>query len=220
MCVSLRLKRLYGPRSSELANLFGAELSFGSCHAMSKHQPFSRCVFIPHSHRNNLPAKSVVVDVSSYADAPYCTLSPMWPHGGIPVPGMAGVTSDSVEGVWQGLKVIRGKIAPRYFTGRGQKRGGKPAGHQFGKKLLKIVEAREKIYRPTYEWILVHRVDQALIEQFIERAIAGVTQHFHDVSDNGNINDPDEGWAHAAVLVQYLNRLCAERVAASTNRVK
>jgi hypothetical protein len=178
---------------------------------MAKTPEFARCVFMARSHRDNLAAGSVVFDVSSYADAPYCTLSPMWVHGGIPVPGMPGVTSDSVEGIWQGLKVIRAKIAPRYFSGRGQKRGGKPAGHQYGKKLLKIVEARERIYRPAYEWILTHRVDQVLIEDFVSRALAGVTQHFHDVSDNGNINNPDEGWAHAAVLVQYLNRICAER---------
>ena len=54
--------------------------------------------------------------------------------GGIPVPGMPGTVSDTVEGIWQGLKVIRGKIAPHLFRGRGQKRGGKPAGHQYGDK--------------------------------------------------------------------------------------
>src|SRR5207248_9110280 len=70
------------------------------------------------SHREYLPAGSVVIDASSYAEFPYCTLSPMWVHGGIPVPGMPGTTSDTVEGIWQGLKVIRGAIAPRYFRDR------------------------------------------------------------------------------------------------------
>jgi catechol 2,3-dioxygenase-like lactoylglutathione lyase family enzyme len=93
------------------------------------------CVFLPYSHRGNLPAGSVIYDVSSYADFPYCTLSPMWPHGGIPVPGMPGTTSDSVEGIWQGLKVIRGEIAPRYFSGPGPKRGGKPSGLRLGKSI-------------------------------------------------------------------------------------
>jgi hypothetical protein len=130
----------------------------------------------------------------------------MWAHGGIPVPGIAGTTSDSVEGVWQGLKVIRGQIAPRYFQGRGQKRGGKPAGHQYGKKLLKIVEARDRVYRAAYEWMLEHKADSELLAQFIDQARRGVPQHFHDVSDNGDISNPDEGWAHAAVLVQWLNR--------------
>jgi hypothetical protein len=177
---------------------------------MARAKRFAPCVFVAYSQRNNLPSGSVVYDVSSYGDFPYCTLSPMWVHGSIPVPGMPGVTSDTVEGIWQGLKVIRGQTAPRYFAGPGHKRGGKPSGHQYGDKLLKIVEAREKIYRVTYEWVLANKVDQALIGGFVEQAFAGVTQYFHDVSDNGDINYPDEGWAHAAVLVRYLNRLCTQ----------
>jgi hypothetical protein len=175
---------------------------------------FTRCVFLPYSHRDNVPPDARVYDVSSYADHPYCQLSPLWAHGGIPVPGMPGATSDSVEGIWQGLKVIRGKTAPRFFRGRGQKRGGKPSGHQYGAKLLGIVEARFKIYRVAYEWMLARKADPALIEQFVERALAGVPQYFHDLGDNGDVNNTDESWAHASVLVQYVNRLCAERAGA------
>jgi hypothetical protein len=130
---------------------------------MARQPTFAPCVFLPFRLRKHVPAGAVVCDVSSYADHPYCTLSPMWPHGGIPVPGMPGTTSDSVEGIWQGLKVIGGKTARRYFSGQGHKRGGKPRGHQFGDKLLKIIEAREKIYRVTYEWMLEHRADPEMI---------------------------------------------------------
>jgi len=175
---------------------------------MGKHRNFAPCVFVPFRLRDQLSATATVYDVSSYADHPFCTLSPFWPHGGIPVPGMIRTTSDSVEGIWQGLKLIDGKIAPRYFSGQGHKRGGKPRGHQFGDKLLKIVEAREKIYRDSYEWMLDHKADPELIDRFLSQAFEGATQYFHDVSNNGNIGDPDEGWAHAAVLVQYLNRRC------------
>jgi hypothetical protein len=170
---------------------------------------FARCVFVPRYHVENLPAGSVVIDVSSYAGMPYCTLSPMWVHGGIPVPGMPGATSDTVEGVWQGLKVIRGKTAPRYFHGPGAKRGGKPSGHQFGKQLLGIVEARRRIYVPTYEWMVEHRIDPAVIEHLLAIARSGVTQFIHDVGDSGDPNDATQPLAHAAVLVQYLNRMLA-----------
>lgn len=88
-------------------------------------------------------------------------------------------------------------------------------GHEFGGKVLKLVDARQRIFRVAYEWMLENRVDPALIEGFISTAISGVRQHFHDVGNNGNINDPDEGWAHAAVLVQYLNRRCRERTIGS-----
>lgn len=124
---------------------------------------------------------------------------------------MAGELSDTVEGVWQGLKVIRGRIAPRYFRGPGAKRGGKPSGHLFGKKLLGVAAARRLIYVPTYEWVLENRISPELIERFVRAALAGVTQHFHDVGDNGDPNDADQPLAHAAVLVRYLNRRCAER---------
>ncbi len=33
----------------------------------------------------------------------YKTLSPFYPHGAIPVPFSGTVTSQSVEGIWQGL---------------------------------------------------------------------------------------------------------------------
>jgi hypothetical protein len=179
---------------------------------MSARQPFARAVFVPRYHVENLPAGSVVIDVSSYGPEPYCTLSPMWVHGGIPVPGLSGQTSDTVEGVWQGLKVIRGKIATRYFRGPGAKRGGKPSGHKFGKKELGIVEARRRIYIPTYVWMLENCIEPKLLEELIATALSGVTQHIHDVGDNGDANDANQPLAHAAVLVQYINRKCAERV--------
>src|SRR5258708_29637198 len=107
--------------------------------------PFSRCVFLPYNHRENVPPGERVYAVSSYADPPSCEFSPLWAHGGIPIPGSDGLTSDSVEGIWQGRKMIRGKTAPHLFRGRGQKRGGKPAGHLYDDRLLGIVEARLKI---------------------------------------------------------------------------
>ncbi len=182
---------------------------------MAKHKTFTPCVFLPYRLRDQAPPGAAVYDVSSYAEHPYCTLSPMWPHGGIPVPGLPGTTSDSVEGIWQGLKLIRGEVAPRYFSGPGRKRGGRPRGHRYGTKLLGLVEAREKIYRVAYEWVLEHRVEPGLIGGFLERAFAGVAQFFHDVGDNGSIAEPDEGWAHAAVLVEYLNRRCRRRADAA-----
>ncbi len=109
--------------------------------ARRKQWSFAKCTFLPCRHRDNVPAGVQVYDVSSYADPPWCEFSPLWAHGGIPVPGMPGVVSDSVEGAWQ-----------------------------------------------------------------------GIPQLFHDLGDNGDVNNPDEGWAHASVLVQYLNGLCDQRL--------
>ena len=64
--------------------------------ARKKQSAFARCVFLPYSHRENMPAGSVVYDVSSYADPPWYIFSPVYAHGGIPVPGMPGTVSDTV----------------------------------------------------------------------------------------------------------------------------
>ena len=45
----------------------------------------------------------------------------------------------------------------------------------------------------------------------IRTALSGVVQYIHDVGDGGDINDASQPLAHAAVLVQYVNRTCAER---------
>src|SRR5262245_52127107 len=178
---------------------------------MGKRQLFTPCVFLPYSSRDNLPKGSVVIDVSSYAVRLFSTSSPMLAHSGTPVPGMPGRTIDSVEGIWQGLKVIRGQTAPRLFRGKGQKRGGKPSGHQYGDRLLDLVEARQKIYKVAYEWMLTHCIDPGVIDQLVETACQGVTQSIHDVGDNGDIGNVHEPLAHAALIVQHINRLCAAR---------
>jgi hypothetical protein len=181
---------------------------------MGRQRTFARCHFLPYSRRDSVPADALVFDVSSYADMPYRQLSPFYPHGGVPIPGMPGRTSDTVEGIWQGLKVIRGEIAPRYFQGEGRKRGGKkPSGHRYGDKLLGIVEARYKIYRVAYEWVLAHRVDPALVRSFLDNARRGLVQYFHDVEDNGDVNNPAAPLAHASLLAQYVNRLAAGTMA-------
>ena len=73
-----------------------------------------------------------------------------------------------------------------------------------------MVEARYKIYRVAYEWMLAKRIDPALIRHFVEVALGGTPQYFHDTGDNGDINDPDAPLAHASLVVQYINRLCTQ----------
>jgi hypothetical protein len=178
---------------------------------MPRRKASACCHFLPYRLRGEAPKGAVVIDVSSHTEQPYCRLSPFYPHGDIPVPGMPGVTSDSVEGIWQGLKVIRGKTAERLFSGVGRKRGGKkPAGHRFGNKLLGVVEARYKIYRVAYEWVLENR-EAGLIEGFVTRALAGGQLYFHDLGDNGDINNPELPLAHASLLAQYVSRRIAGR---------
>jgi hypothetical protein len=173
------------------------------------------CRFLPYLQvrTSSPPAGTEWIDVSSSGEPPLNQLSPFYPHGGIPIPGLSGQHSDSVEGIWQGLKVIRGKTAPRFFEGGGQKRVGKPLGHQFGDstRLLGIVEARRKIYVPAYEWMLENRIEPAVLAGFISKAFRGVSQFFYDREDNGSIGK-DTPLAHASLLVDWLNRKIKEQL--------
>ena len=164
--------------------------------------------FLPYSYvKKNKPQDGTIwYDVSKNSEHPYCLFSPFYVHGGIPVPGMLGKKSDSVEGIWQGLKVIKNEIAPRFFSVMGKKRGGKPTGHKFGdeKRLMKLEEARRRIYIPAYEWVLENKIDSEIIEQFINNMYKGIPQYFYDYESNGTISK-DLPLAHAAVLVRWLN---------------
>lgn len=60
----------------------------------------------PASLRAEFP-DAEIIDVTSKAPEPWVRLSPFYPHGGIPVPYSDGVTSQSVEGIWQALKVFK-----------------------------------------------------------------------------------------------------------------
>jgi hypothetical protein len=167
--------------------------------------------FAPSSERHHLPADALVVDVSSRGPEPFCQLSPFQPYGGIPVPGMPGTTSDSVEGVWQGLKVFDGRIAPQYFSGRGRKRNGVPEGHRLGERLLDLVAARRSIYLPTYRWMLEQRAQPAVIQGFLDRAQLDIPQYVHDLGNIGSVEDRSGPLAHASVLADWLNERLAQR---------
>ena len=173
----------------------------------------ARCRFLPYTHarRSSPPRGTLWIDVGPTAAPPLDQLSPSYVHGSIPVPGMPGMTADSVEGIWQGLKVIRGKIAPQFFEGRGKKRAGEAEGHKYGNsnRLLGLVDARRKIYIPAYHWVLDHRVDPDVLNTFIYRAFCGIPQFFYDREDNGAIGKT-QPLAYARILVDHLNQRMEE----------
>ena len=176
---------------------------------MGKPPTFEPARFLPYREatRTNPPPRALRIDVSSEGDDPFNLFSPMHPHGEIPIPGLSGQYADSVEGIWQGLKVIRGKTAPRYFTGPGKKRGGKPAGHKFGtsRRLLGLEAARVRIYIPAYEWMLENRLPEEGIEQLRAPMRDGTMLFLYDRANSGSITK-DLPLAHAAVLAKWLNR--------------
>ena len=118
----------------------------------------------PETIRQNFP-DAIIIDVTSKGDDPWIKFSPFYPHGNIPVPFSPDYVSASVEGVWQGLKVFAtADVDVRKFdisTMRNLKRTvrkyGQVLGHRKGingQELLSYRDARDKLYLPTYNWIL------------------------------------------------------------------
>ena len=153
-----------------------------------------------------------IFDVTSKGE--YKRLSPFYPHGGIPVPFSGTVTSASVEGIWQGLKVFESEgIDFSCFSNRTMKdlkrtvrTHGHCLGHQKGlgsRQLLGYIEARKEIYVPSYYWMLEPKC-QRDIQHFIDLLRAGKTIVFLDYDTNGDIEDPSKPLSHASLIKRYI----------------
>lgn len=151
-----------------------------------------------------------IIDVTSKAPDPWVRLSPFHPHGGIPVPYGDGVTSQSVEGIWQALKVFRdadvdpAKLSVTSMKGlkRTVRRYGPVRGHRagpHGDRLLPYEEARRRIYLPAYRWVLEHRVAD-LVERLREKEEVVLL----DYTTNGDVADPTSPLSHAALIRLHL----------------
>ncbi|NKZ03247.1 DUF6939 family protein [Actinomadura latina] len=156
---------------------------------------------------------ALILDVTSRAPEPWVRLSPFYPHGGIPVPGHPDRTAQSVEGVWQALKVFASeeedfsKLEVTTMKGikRTVRRLGPPLGHRFEGRLLGYEEARRLIYLPTYRWMLDHRAP-ALVAELRELS----TKHtvvLLDYTVNGDVADLSKPLSHAALVVQHVQDL-------------
>jgi hypothetical protein len=157
---------------------------------------------------------AAVVDVTSRGDEPWIALSPFYPHGDIPVPFSPGVTSMSVEGIWQALKVFEhADVDPSKLTissmkglKRTVRRNGPVLGHReglTGRRLLTYVEARRRIYLPSYRWVLDNKVP-ALIEQLRARAKEQDVVLL-DFTTNDDVDDTSSPLSHAALVKRWID---------------
>lgn len=156
---------------------------------------------------------ATVVDVTSKGVDPWVRFSPFYPHGGIPIPNTPGQTAQSVEGLWQGLKVFEKEdIDPRKWAVTdmsGIKRGGKSRGavrgHRFGvgsEVLLGYRDARFRIYLPAYRWVLEHRLG-AEVEQ-LRRVAADKPLVLLDYETNADPENLSSPLSHAALVMLHL----------------
>jgi hypothetical protein len=157
---------------------------------------------------------ALVLDVTSRGPAPWVRLSPFYPHGDVPVPFSPGETGESVEGVWQALKVFAdADVDPgrlRVTTMKGLKRTvrryGAVRGHRTGltgDRLLGYEEARRRIYLPTYRWILENAAADLVAE--LRRISVDRDVVLLDHTTNGEVANLGTPLSHAALVALFLS---------------
>jgi len=157
----------------------------------------------------------IIIDVTSKSDDPtFRKFSPMHPHGGIPVIGWEGEISETVEGIWQGLKVFENEgINKKKFsikTMKGIKRGvtvktGRVKGHMIKDtdELLGYVEARKRIYIPTYEHVLQNHLKNE-VELLRGLLAEGNKIAFLDYDINEDVENTAKPLSHASLIKKWL----------------
>jgi len=156
---------------------------------------------------------ATVLDVTSKGSEPWVRLSPFYPHGDIPVPMTPGRTAQSVEGIWQSLKVFENadvdatKLDITSMKGikRTSRRYGRVLGHRnglTGDTLLSYEHARRRIYLPAYRWMLENKTTDLLIELV---KLGGTNQIILlDYTVNANVDDLSRPLSHAALICRYV----------------
>jgi hypothetical protein len=154
-----------------------------------------------------------LIDVTSRGPEPWVRFSPFFPHGSIPIPFSPGRTAQSVEGIWQGLKVFeKADVDPSRFDvtsmsnlKRSTRRLGAVRGHRQGVSgtvLLDYLEARYAIYLPSYRYVLEHYLAPSLGE--LREKSAARTVVLLDYETNQSISDLSRPLSHAGLIKQFL----------------
>ena len=152
-----------------------------------------------------------IIDVTSNGPRPWIRMSPFYPHGDIPVPLSGGAVSQSVEGIWQALKVFDDSDVDlrklNIVTMAGLKRTvgkhGPVLGHRaglHGEHLLPYEQARRAVFLPAYRWVLENKVADLVAEL---RAADGDTVLL-DYTTNGDVTDTSSALSHAALIRLYV----------------
>jgi len=166
------------------------------------------------SIKKEFPEASIV-DVTSKGSLSMVKFSPFYPIGNIPVPFSENVFAESVEGIWQGLKVFKNEdidtskfsITSMKGLKRTVRKFGVPKGHRKGingKELLDYISARKLIYLPVYSWVLHNRLQNELAEL---HAIAKKhTLILLDYETNGDVENPAKPLSHAQLIKMEIEK--------------
>lgn len=157
-----------------------------------------------------------IIDVTSKGEFPYVKFSPFYPIGHIPIPNSENTFSESVEGIWQGLKVFENStvdqskflITKMKGLKRTVRKYGKPLGHKNGldgKDLLDYITARKIIYIPTYTWALENKLLDEVNELKAIHEKKDIV--LLDYETNEDVNDGRKPLSHASLIKTHILNL-------------
>lgn len=156
---------------------------------------------------------ALIIDVTSKSSDKWIAFSPFYPHGNIPIPFSNGEISNSVEGIWQGLKVFQNmdidvskfRISSMKNLKRTTKKYGKILGHRkgiYGKEILNYYDARFQIYIPSYKWILENKLSDLVAELYRLSKKNDIV--LLDYNINENIEDLSKPISHAELIKMFI----------------
>lgn len=152
------------------------------------------------------------IDVSSKGEKPYNSFSPFTFSSDfkIPVPGQVDVYANSVESIWQGLKIINSLPDFSLFNSKPKKRKGNVDGHLYGSTIIDYIDARNCIFKNTYNHYLENYISKDLKEDILTKGLDSKL-FFYDVGENLDINDESAPFSHSKLVANYFNKLLSER---------
>ena len=172
-----------------------------------------------------------VLCVDTYKSAPgpmgrWQVLCPFygWPEPMLPVPGRPGITARSVEGVWQGLKLVDGRTDLRQLTTstpekrppdevRGPDFPYAASQFQFADRQIDLVSARWLIYLPVYVALLRDLVSAQVHHEILSAIDDGRDVLFYDWDDNFDIDDDRSSFSHSSLLQRWYTESMSPLVA-------
>jgi hypothetical protein len=155
-----------------------------------------------------LPKNSFPVDVSLKG---YCMsiFDPLFPHGGIPLPDSKGytqgLTSDTIQGVWEALAVVNNNIDSSCLHGIPKIRSNPSCNWAYNKTLIPWEEARKCIYIPSFLWVFKNKIPKEIKLAFFNIAKTDVVVYFYDDSENPDPMQRTNDFSHAFLVSQFMN---------------
>ena len=159
---------------------------------------------------------AIIADMTIEAKDSLRRLSPLYPHGGIPIPNSGYVTASCVETIWQGLKVFENEDVDKSRFIRGNpkdlkhssKKCGRLLGHRYGINglgILNYADAQRRILVPTYRWVLDYKVQDIITH--LRKASETRTIVLLDYNTNCNFHNYEEPLSYAYLVKAYAEGL-------------